>query len=78
MRLQGVAPGEKISSITLVAPGTKLAGSCTANLLNGSVNYAPADDSAAETLTLAMNGREASGEDLVWFLLCRPILVVKS
>ena len=67
MRLQGVAPGEKISSITLVAPGTKLAGSCTANLLNGSVNYAPADDSAAETLTLAMNGREASGEDLVWF-----------
>ena len=67
MRLQGVAPGEKLSSITLVAPGTKLAGSCTANLLNGSVNYAPADDSAAETLTLAMNGREASGEDLVWF-----------
>ena len=43
----------------LLYTSTKLAGSCTANLLNGSVNYAPADDSAAETLTLAMNGREA-------------------
>lgn len=67
MTLKGIAPNEKISTITLTAPGTTLAGSCTANLLDGSVNYSPADGSSTETLTLAMNGRMASGEDLVWF-----------
>lgn len=80
MTLQGIGAGEKISAIEFTA-AENIAGNFTADLLTaGLENRVSYTDGEYHynTITLDMQGREATGSDVVWFTALPADLTGKS
>lgn len=80
MTLEGIGAGEKISSIEFTA-AENIAGNFTADLLTAGladrVSYTDGEYHY-KTITLDMQGREATGSDVVWFTALPADLTGKS
>lgn len=80
MTLEGIGAGEKISSIEFTA-AENIAGNFTADLLTTGlaerVSYTDGEYHY-KTITLDMQGREATGNDVVWFTSLPAVLSEKS
>ncbi len=67
MTLKGITAGEIIKTVEFSATQS-IAGRCYVDLTKGSIlEYAYAGQGDTKTITLNMDDREATGEDIVWF-----------